>query len=204
MKKKKIFLACIGLIALMLCLFTKNVYAEENTYTINDYKQFLQTNAPQYLSEFENLDVRQQQEVVDKILDPNTYREDSFIEKRSQYKNQFRSVTNNRSVWGRHGVYIGDFALLEYEVGGTYASKGGNVTKIYSSYAIVTRNLSPMTQISGISRSAWIQNGNFNLQAKFDYKVGPIKGLSVQLGVINAEFASTGYGTVILNDWYRQ
>ena len=61
-----------------------------------------------------------------------------------------------------------------------------------------------MTQTSNISKSAWIQNGNFNLQAKFDYKIGPLKGVSIQIGVINAVFTSNGYGTVTRNYWYGQ
>lgn len=204
MKKRNIFFLLLGLLTLTFCLVPKNVQATEATYTINDYKQFLQTNHPNYLAEFEQLSSQQQQEVVDKVLDPNTYQESNFIEKENHQDSQvqFRSATINRSVWGRRGVYVGNFAILEYEVGGTYASSGSYATRIYSSYAIITRNLNPLTQTSNISKSAWIQNGKFNLQAKFDYKIGPIKGLSVQIGVVNAVFASNGYGTVIQNYWY--
>lgn len=206
MKKRNVFFLLLGLLTLTFCLGSKNVQATEATYSINDYKQFLQTNNPNYLAEFEQLSSQQQQEVVDKVLDPNTYQESNFIEKENHQdiQVQFSSATINRSAWGRRGVYVGDFAILEYEVGGTYASSGSYATRIYSSYAIITRNLSPMTQTSNISKSAWIQNGNFNLQAKFDYKIGPLNGLSVQVGVVNAVFASNGYGTVLQNYWYVQ
>lgn len=202
MKKRNIFLLLFGLITITFCLAPKNVQATETTYTVSEYKIFLQTNYPEHLSEFEQLSQQQQQEVIDKILDPNTYQESNFIE--TEQRVQLRAATANRSVWGRRGVYVGNFAIIEYEVGGTYASNGSRATKIYSSYAIITRNLSPLTQTSNISKSAWIQNGNFNLQAKFDYKIGPLKGLSIQTGVINAVFTSNGYGTVTQNYWYGQ
>lgn len=204
MKKRNIFFLLLGLLTLTFCLGSKNAQATEATYTINDYKQFLQTKNPNYLAEFEQLSSQQQQEVVDKVLDPNTYQESNFIEKENYQgiQAQFRSATINRSVWGRRGVYVGDFAILEYEVGGTYASSGPYATRIYSSYAIITRNLNPMAQTSNIAKSAWIQNGKFNLQAKFDYKMGPLKGLSIQIGVVNAVFVSNGYGTVLQNYWY--
>lgn len=202
MKKRNIFLLLLGLITITFCLAPKNIQATETTYTVSEYKHFLQTNYPEHLSEFEQLSQQQQQEVVDKILDPNTYQESNFIE--TERRVQLRAATATRSVWGRSGVYVGNFAILEYEVGGTYASNGSRATKIYSSYAIITRNLNPLTQTTNISKGAWIQNGNFNLQAKFDYKTGPLKGLSIQIGVINAVFTSNGYGTVTQNYWYAQ
>lgn len=202
-KKKLIIMFFVSFFTLLTAntSFTR-ASADEAPLTIETYKNYLFNNDVQAYSEFTNLSNYQQQNIINALLDPTTYNNAANWQENDIVVSN--RASGSRTAWGKRGVYIAGFAILEYKVEVNYAYNGGKATRIYSSSAYVTRNLNPLVQTSLLSKNTWIANGQVNLNAKFKYDLGPIKGLSVRIGVLNTRFSANGHGRVLQNSWYQE
>ncbi|GEM_PF-5506357 len=69
-----------------------------------------------------------------------------------------------------------------YRVEGEYEYNSKGVTKKLGANGYVKRNLNPLVQTSKTSSSDEINGKEYAATVVFDYKIGPIKDLSVQIG----------------------
>ena len=103
------------------------------------------------------------------------------------------ATTVDRSVWSTRWVKILGIKVIEYKTELGYRVTSGKVTKINRSAAFLVRNLNPLVKSGTTSKDAWIsaRGASARLSATFNYDIGPLKGLSVQIMTLNASL--TGY-----------
>ncbi|SDK18146.1 hypothetical protein [Alkalibacterium thalassium] len=216
--KKKTFglLLIIALLLISSLVGTSNVYAEENiahNLTIEDYKDFLLENDLEVYKEFNELSEEEQKEFVKIISDPETYMNDEnweIVEGVEQYSNEpgtnTYSLLSNTRTYSRYRDYnmtILGITVTGYRISVRYEVVGSRVNRILSRSATVERRLNPMVQTGQTSLNAYVSNNRANAEASFHYSIGPIKGLSQQIGTLRGHIAYNENGSLMRNAWRR-
>jgi hypothetical protein len=189
------------------------------TLTVAEYTDYLAEEAPDILADFEALSPTEQEQYLDLLTNPDLYTEevenldgvevggvDPIIT--STPGANFGGIISmaasaDKNVWSTRWVKALGVKVLEYKTTLNYRVSNGKVTKINSSTAVVTRNLNPLVKTGQTSKSAWVSGGggSAKLTATFNYDLGPIKGLSVQIGSMNAELTGYPNGTSASRWW---
>ncbi|MDO5495236.1 MAG: hypothetical protein Q4G64_05955 [bacterium] len=181
----------------------------ESTLTVAEYAAYLAVEAPDVLPEFEALTPAEQEQFLDLLANPSLYTEEAQsldgVDVGGVSTTQALALgggtngvgplatTVDRGVWSNRWVSALGVRVLEYKTELGYRVTSGKVTRINYSSAYVVRNLNPLVQTGEITRSAWVSSGGASarMSAKFNYNIGPLKGLSVQIGTLNASL--TGF-----------
>ena len=91
--------------------------------------------------------------------------------------------------------------ILEYRIEVGYSVSGSTITTIYYNDAFVVKNLNPLVQTDTTSKSAYISGNVVHAKGTFYYKLGPIEGLSVQIGNIYGELLAYSDGDTSISYW---
>lgn len=184
------------------------------TLTVAEYTAYLAEEAPDVLAEFEALSPAEQEQYLDLITNPDLYTEEAEnldgvdVGGTSTVQTLApgggiggvtpMATTVDRSVWSTRWVTILGLKVIEYKTEVGYRVTSGKVTKINSSSAVVVRNLNPLVKTGQTSKSAWVSAGGASarLTASFNYDIGPLKGLSVQIMTLNASLTGSPSGGV--------
>ncbi len=102
---------------------------------------------------------------------------------------------------GTSTVDILGIEILEYRIEVGYSVSGSTITTIYYNDAFVVKNLNPLVQTDTTSKSAYISGNVVHAKGTFYYKLGPIEGLSVQIGNIYGELLAYSDGDTSISYW---
>ncbi len=84
--------------------------------------------------------------------------------------------------------FLGTLIALSFSVSAFASDIEAEPTLTVKDYdAYVVKNLNPLAQTDTTSKSAYISNNVVHAKGVFYYKVGPLKGLSVQIGNVYGE-----------------
>ncbi|MGK1272173.1 hypothetical protein ACRE8H_26760, partial [Klebsiella pneumoniae] len=89
----------------------------------------------------------------------------------------------------------------KYKVTGVYNYNSKGATSTKSTKGIVVRNLNPMVQTSNTSNQGLVSKGIYTGTSTFNYKIGPLKGLSVQIGTYNIQVKGNHKGKTSGKGW---
>lgn len=207
-----------GIIAsLALLLFpTSLVSASENEEpaSLENIEQILVKN-PESLEEFRNLSDDDQEVFVDSLNDPELFNEnlkiemqESVTEKPALVKltNSFATfaTTYTTTLTTRYNMTILGVNITTYRHVLVYNRTGGKATKVLSNTAVVERSINPMVSTGLSSKSSYISNGKAYGTADFYYRIGPFKGLSVQIGNLHHKLVGNGSGSITTSSWIKQ
>lgn len=185
------------------------------TLTVAEYTAYLAEEAPDILVEFEALTPAEQEQYLDLLTNPDLYTEEaenldgvdvggtSTVQTLAPGGVAPMAASVDRSVWSSRWVKALGVKVIEYKVTVGYRVTSGKVKQINSSSAVVTRNLNPLVKTGQTSKSAWVSAGGASarLTATFNYDLGPLKGLSVQIGTLNASLTGSPSGGVSYQWW---
>lgn len=227
-KKKSFILFVLALVSVVL-LFPENTCAAESSEleeaieileTPENYSEYLRNYttedalslgvSPEYvasavkdalvqLKEFQALDYNQQVEFLNSMKNPFLSSEEKVIEDPLPPFSILAS--NSRTV--SYTSTLSSFGInwTTYKVSGTYTYNSTGTLKAGSTSGIVVRNLNPMVQASKTSSYGSVSNKKYTGIATFDYKIGPFKGLSVQLGTYNLRVIGRKDGRISGSAW---
>ena len=88
-----------------------------------------------------------------------------------------------------------------YRVTDTYTYNSTGALKAGTTSGIVVRNLNPLVKTSRTSSYGLISNKKYSGVATFSYKIGPLKGLSVQIGTYNLKVTGGKNGLISGSAW---
>ncbi|GAB2499876.1 hypothetical protein GCM10008929_20570 [Alkalibacterium psychrotolerans] len=216
--KKKIVAFVLFLSLLLVVSLTGNnmAHAEEHIdlkLTVEDYKSFLLDNDLEVYQEFSDLNSEEQKEFVDIISDPKTYKNDENweVEERTEKgtntlnPENFSSLSNTRTYtrYRDYNMTIMGITVTGYRISVRYEVNSSRVSRILSRSATVERRLNPLVQTAQTSLNAYISNNRANVEASFHYSIGPISGLSAQIGTLRGHIAYNENGSLMRNAWRR-
>jgi hypothetical protein len=229
--KKKIFLLVFAILAFVVWAFPGNAYASElseieeaneilrnpenyseylKNYSVEDalkagvdpeYAETASEDALEQLNEFQLLDYNQQMEFLDSMKQPFESSEEIITEEPSVQQYQARAASNSRTV--SHTSTLSSFGInwTTYRVTGTYTYNSTGALKAGTTSGIVVRNLNPLVKTSRTSSYGSISNKKYSGVATFSYKIGPLKGLSVQIGTYNLKVTGGKNGLISGSAW---
>ena len=216
MKKLKRLFSVLLTFALVMS-FSVSVFAAEkapdSALTVNEYKEFLAQESPEDLQKFEALSADEQEKFIDYLLDPATYSGDLVApgitrattydrtEKVASGADLGAARSTRYDAWGTSTVDIMGIEILEYRIEVGYSVSGSTITTIYYNDAFVVKNLNPLVQTDTTSKSAYISGNVVHAKGTFYYKLGPIEGLSVQIGNIYGELLAYSDGDTSISYW---
>lgn len=188
-------------------------YVPEALLTVDEYIEFLEKESPEDLLKFKALDQDEQIRFVSYLTNPDTYNgtlNTSEIKRSTTYDciENYTSGSNMgimRAVtwdaWGTSTVTILGIEVLEYRIEVGYNVSGSTITGINYNEAFVVKNLNPLVQTDTTGKSAYISNNVVHAKGTFNYKLGPLKGLSVQIGNIYGELLAYSNGNTSISYW---
>ena len=202
MKKLKRLFSVLLTFALVMS-FSVSVFAAEkapdSALTVNEYKEFLAQESPEDLQKFEALSADEQEKFIDYLLDPATTYDRT--EKVASGADLGAARSTRYDAWGTSTVDILGIEILEYRIEVGYSVSGSTITTIYYNDAFVVKNLNPLVQTDTTSKSAYISGNVVHAKGTFYYKLGPIEGLSVQIGNIYGELLAYSDGDTSISYW---
>lgn len=213
MKYLKKLLTLVTTIAMAFAMsvpaFASNTPSGHTILTVDEYVSFLQTESPEDVAKFKALTHEQQQQFINLLLDPNTYTmsSDKNITRSTDYNTQFSasqpSLTRATSwdAWGTSTVTLFGLEILEYRIEVGYNVSNGSITSINYNDAYIVKNLNPMVQTDTTSKNAYISGNKAYATGVFYYKLGPIEGLTVQIGNIHGELIAYPDGDTSISYW---
>lgn len=212
--KKRLFAVGLAVAMLMTMVVPTSVFAaevENDVLTVAKYEEFLKTESYEDFQKFVNLTENEKQQLVDMLQRPETYLNDKSLEpvvKKTSDQISFDSPvmtamasTVSRDTWGTNTVSIYGIAVLKYKIEAGYKVSRGRIKSINYYDAYVIKNLNPMVQTSTQGKYSYISNNKVYTKGTFYYKLGPLKGLSVQIGNIYGELISYPSGSASVSYW---
>lgn len=200
----------------------KKIESEE-MITLEDYEEYLKeqgTLDEEYLEEVNNLSEEEEEKFLDYMSNPEKLVEaledennhDVMLEEDLEipveiaesgwlggiFDNMFLNVAEaatTRQVGYVYKLKVAGITTTSYTVKVRYSVSGTSVKKIVGREAYVSRNANPVVQTSKVSHQAYVGGNRAKTVAKFNYKIGPIKGLSAQLGIITVRVEGNYKGT---------
>ncbi|NBI28498.1 hypothetical protein [Chengkuizengella marina] len=194
---KKIIITLIAV--LLLSVPVVNAEQVESVYTVESYIHYLENEgAIETLNQFKNLKAEDQEKFLEYINNPAMMFDTSdsnieIVEKTitkdiKSEKSAFALASGTRTIEHVKELDILGLNVLKYKVEGTYDYNSSGATKAVSATGVVLRNLNPMVQteltsVNGAGRGVVnIGNGIYTAKVSFDYEIGPLNGLDVQIG----------------------
>ncbi len=211
--KKRLF--AVGLtIVMMTMIVPVNVFAsdiESDLLTVDKYEEYLKSESYEDFQKFVSLTESEKQKFVDILQKPETYSKDNSLEPLVEKSNDqitfdspnmtARTSTVSRNTWGTHTVSIFGIDILKYKIEAGYKVSSGKIKSINYYDAYIIKNLNPMVQTSTQGKHAYISNNKVYTKGTFYYKLGPLKGLSVQIGNIYGQLISYPNGSSTVSYW---
>ena len=229
--KKKNFLLVFAILAFVVWAFPGNAYASElseieeaneilrnpenyseylKNYSVEDalkagvdpeYAETASEGALEQLNEFQLLDYDQQIDFLDSMKQPFESSEEIITEEPSVQQYQTRAASNSRTVSYTSTLSSLGINWTTYRVTGTYTYNSTGALKAVSTTGIVVKNLNPLVKTSKTSSYGSVSNKKYSGVATFSYKIGPVKGLSVQIGTYNLKVNGGKNGLISGSDW---
>ena len=229
--KKKNFLLIFAILAFVVWAFPGNAYASElseieeaneilrtpenyseylKNYSVEDalkagvdpeYTENASEDALEQLNEFQLLDYNQQIEFLDSMKQPFESSEEIITEVPSVQQYQVRAASNSRTVSYTSTLSSLGINWTTYKVTGTYTYNSTGALKAGSTNGIVVKNLNPLVITAKTSSYGSVANKKYSGVATFSYKIGPIKGLSVQIGTYNLKVTGGKSGLISGSAW---
>ncbi|MCU9967977.1 hypothetical protein [Mobiluncus mulieris] len=181
--------------------------------TIQTYAAYLAKEAPDVLPKFEALSASDKERYLELLANPILYTDRAEnldgvtvggnTAGLGTEPTTVATRSTDRTVASNRWVDILGLKVLEYRMELRYQVKKGKVSKINGSKAIVVRNLNPLVKTGQSSKSAWVSSGGASarMNATFNYDIGPLKGLAVQILTLNGDLTGYPNGEVSYNWW---
>lgn len=212
--KKRLFAIGFAIVMMMTMIVPVNVFADEmesDILTVDKYEEYLKSESYEDFKKFVSLTEREKQQFVDILQKPETYSNENSLETvvtKSNDKITFdsptmttRASTVSRNTWGTQTFSIFGIDVLKFKVEAGYKVSNGKIRSINYYDAYVVRNLNPILQTSTQGKYAYISNNKVYTKGTFYYKLGPLKGLSVQIGNIYGQLISYPNGSSTVSYW---
>lgn len=212
--KKRLFAVGLAVAMLMTMAVPTSVFAAEvgnDVLTVAQYEEFLKNESYEDFRKFVNLTENEKQQFVDKLQRPESYLSGKSLEpavKKTNNQISFnspvttaRASTVSRNTSGTSTVSIFGIAVLKYKIEAGYKVSKGRIKSINYYDAYVVKNLNPLVQTSTQGKYAYISNNKVYTKGTFYYKLGPLKGLSVQIGNIYGQLISYPSGSAKVSYW---
>lgn len=106
-----------------------------------------------------------------------------------------------RNTCGTRIVKLFGISVLKYKIETGYQVKNNKIIKIKYYDAYVVKNLNPLVQTATTTKRAYISGNKVYTKGIFYYKVGPIKGMSVQIGNIVGQLISYPNSSAKVSYW---
>lgn len=125
------------------------------------------------------------------------------IKKQESTKIQTKAKTaiKMRNTCGTRIVKLFGISVLKYKIETGYQVKNNKIIKIKYYDAYVVKNLNPLVQTATTTKRAYISGNKVYTKGIFYYKVGPIKGMSVQIGNIVGQLISYPNSSAKVSYW---
>ena len=199
----------------MAISFSVSAFAAEKeaVLTVEQYMEFLKEESPSDLQKFKALSADEQQRFVNYLVEPATYNgtlntpdiaRSNNYERNEKYFSRAelgRIRATTWDAWGTSTVTILGIEILEYRIEVGYNVSGNTITSINYNEAYVVKNLNPLVQTNTTSKSAYINNNIVHAKGTFYYELGPIEGLTVQIGNIYGELLAYSDGDTSISYW---
>lgn len=229
--KKKNFLLVFAILAFVVWAFPGNAYASESSeieeaneilknpenyseylknYSVEDalkagvdpeYAETASEGALEQLNEFQLLDYDQQIDFLDSMKQPFESSEEIITEEPLVQQYQTRAASNSRTVSYSSTLSSIGINWTTYKVTGTYTYNSTGALKAGSTNGIVVKNLNPLVKTSKTSSYGSVSNKKYSGVATFSYRLGPVKGLSVQIGTYNLKVNGGKNGLISGSAW---
>lgn len=211
-KVLSVMLAIVMLLSVSVTAFAAE-YNSEASLTIEEYIDFLAEESPEDLLKFEALDNEEQIKFINYLTNPDTYNgslNTPDVKRSSTYECEENYLSGSNmgvmrattwDAWGTSTVTILGIEVLEYRIEVGYNVSGSTITSINYNEAFVVRNLNPLVQTDTTSKNAYISGNVVHAKGIFYYKLGPIEGLSVQIGNIYGELLAYSNGNTSISYW---
>lgn len=212
--KKRLFAIGFAIVMMMTMIVPVNAFADEmesDILTVDKYEEYLKSESYEDFKKFVSLTENEKQQFVDILQKPETYSNENSLETvvtKSNDQISFDSPmmtasasTVNRNTWGTNTFSIFGIDVLKFKVEAGYKVSNGKIRKINYYDAYVVKNLNPMVQTSTQGKHAYISNNKVYTKGNFYYKLGPLKGLSVQIGNIYGQLISYPNGSSTVSYW---
>ncbi|MGZ0050067.1 hypothetical protein [Brevibacillus gelatini] len=144
-------------------------------------------DAKDALEDFKALSVEDQKKLLTYMQSPSMLKQsftDAKVQKIESFSNPSiqQAQADTRLVHHEYTMSLLGIDWTIYVVDGKYEYDNKGPTKELGAKGYVKRNLNPLVQTSKISEYDDIDRGVYVGTAVFDYKIGPLKGLSYQIG----------------------
>ena len=212
--KKRLFAIGFAIVMMMTMIVPVNVFADEmesDILTVDKYEEYLKSESYEDFKKFVSLTESEKQQFVDILQKPETYSNENSLETVVTKSNDqiifdsptmtTRASTVSRNTWGTRTFSIFGIDVLKFKVEAGYKVSNGKIRSINYYDAYVVRNLNPMLQTSTQGKYAYISNNKVYTKGTFYYKLGPLKGLSVQIGNIYGQLISYPNGSSTVSYW---
>jgi hypothetical protein len=212
--KKRLYAVVLTMAMIMTIIVPVNVSAANvgsGLLTVDKYEEYLKSESYEDFKKFTSLTEGEQQKLVDILQKPETYLDNNSVEslvKKSNERITFDTLTVtkrasrvNRNTWGTSTVTVFGIDVLQYKIEAGYKVTRGRIKSINYYDAYVVKNLNPMLQTSTLGKYSYISNNKVYTKGTFYYKLGPIKGLSVQIGNIYGQLISYPNGSSTISYW---
>lgn len=212
---KKFIKIFIGLLVAMIMFIVPNALVEASDTEIDlsevTVEEFLGNNE-QAREEYNNLTAKEQEEFAVIIQDPELIKENleleieeetavSEITDISDISLQAAGTTYTTTISGRYSYTLAGIKTTTWAHEIVYTRRSGKVLNVISQNAVVEYVLNPMVKTSRVSSSKYVSGNKAIGKVVFDYRIGPLKGLSIQIGTVSNTLAGNGSGKVAQNSW---
>lgn len=156
-------------------------------------------DAKEEASKFNSLSEDKQEKILQNMRNPEAIEKFELVISEDQEDNELGMIglfANQRTV--THNATLSAFGIkmVEYKATGVYNYNSSGATSAVSQKGIVVKNLNPLVQTSNTSNPKSVRNGTFVGRSTFSYKIGPLKGFSVQTGTYYIEVHGNQRGKV--------
>ena len=114
---------------------------------------------------------------------------------------QAAGTTYTTTISGRYSYTLAGIKTTTWAHEIVYTRRSGKVLNVISQNAVVEYVLNPMVKTSRVSSSKYVSGNKAIGKVVFDYRIGPLKGLSIQTGTVSNTLAGNGSGKVAQNSW---
>ncbi|QTJ42654.1 hypothetical protein [Dolosigranulum pigrum] len=159
------------------------------------------------LDQFNSLSNEEQIEYIEAINDPDIFLEKSVVTKSEEFVEEPTKLRSNGKVYtltSRYDLSMLGIKQTDYKHTLTYRTDGSSAIEIVDNSGVVVRNINPAVTTYLSDSSSFISNGNAHGKVSFSYEIGPMKGLSARIGMLNHDYVGDGGGNIVRTNWTRE
>lgn len=159
-------------------------------------------DAEKQLKKFEKMTTDEQNEMLDLMKDPEIIEESNRIVSEEDPTEEISLLAaNQKTVSHQETLRVLGIDWTEYKITGVYNYNNSGATSSAGTQGIVVKNLNPMVKTSNTSNLGKASNGTYTGTSTFEYKLGPLKGVSLQVGTYNMEVEGNQNGKIGGRGW---